>query len=79
MCLFKSFVHNNFYPSESSGSTTTCVPDGWDFNGSSPCLYHGGGYSQFQSHGPFYVDYYYASYSYSYVGCRLQERPPKAA
>ena len=67
------------YPSESSGSTTTCVPDYWNFYGSSPCLRHGGYYSQSQSHGPFYVSYGYASNSYSYIGCRLQERPPKAA
>ena len=79
MCLFKSFVHNNFYPSESSGSTTTCVPDGWGFNGSYPCLDHGGFYSQNRNHGPFCVYCSNASYSDSYIGCRLQERPPKAA
>lgn len=67
------------YPSESSGSTTTCVPDSWSFSGSSPCLRHGGYYYQYQSHGPFYVYYYNASYSDSSIGCRLQERPPKAA
>ena len=79
MCLFKSFVHNNFYPSESSGSTTTCVPDYWNFYGGNPCLYHGGYYDQYLDHGPFYVYYSGASGSYSNVGCRLQERPPKAA
>ena len=67
------------YPSESSGSTTTCDPDNWSFNGSYPCLRHGGYYYQNQNHGPFYVGYGYASGSGSYVGCRLQERPPKAA
>ena len=67
------------YPSESSGSTTTCVPDIWDFYGSYPCLRHGGDYSQVQSHGPFYVYCVSASGSYSNIGCRLQERPPKAA
>lgn len=79
MCLFKSFVHNNFYPSESSGSTTTCVPDSWDFYGSYLCLRHGGNYDRLQNRGPFCVNYDSASYSSSYVGCRLQERPPKAA
>ena len=67
------------YPTESSGSTTTYVPDSWYFYGSSPCLRHGGGYYQGQYHGPFYVDYSGTSYSDSDIGCRLQERPPKAA
>lgn len=67
------------YPSEAGGSTTTYVPDYWDFNGGYPCLRHGGGYSQSQNHGPFYVSYDSASDTSSYIGCRLQERPPKAA
>lgn len=67
------------YPSERSGSTTTYVPDVWDFSGSNPCLFHGGSYYQNQSYGPFYVYYSSASNSYAYIGCRLQERPPKAA
>lgn len=44
-----------------------------------PCLYHGGNYSQDQNHGPFYVNCYSTSISIVYIGCRLQERPPKAA
>lgn len=67
------------YPSEAGGSTTTYVPDYWDFGGSVPCLFRGGGYSRSQSRGPFYVYYVSASSTYSGVGCRLQERPPKAA
>lgn len=67
------------YPSEAGGSTTTYVPDSWDFYGSSPCLRRGGSYFQSQNHGPFYVYYYSASSTGSSVGCRLQERPPKAA
>lgn len=67
------------YPSAAAGSTTTYVPDNWYFYGSYPCLFHGGYYSQNQYHGPFYVSYNNASYSYSVIGCRLQERPPKAA
>ena len=67
------------YPSEAGGSTTTYVPDYWYFNGSYPCLYRGGSYYQGQNHGPFYVDCNSASNAYSNIGCRLQERPPKAA
>ncbi len=66
------------YPTESSGSTTTYVPDSWNFDGY-PCLRHGGDYGQNRSHGPFCVYYSSASSSGSNVGCRLQERPPKAA
>lgn len=67
------------FPSAANGSQTTYVPDYWYFSGSYPCLYHGGSYSQYQGHGPFYVNYHRASYSSGDIGCRLQERPPKAA
>lgn len=67
------------FPSAANGSQTTYVPDYWDYDGSSPCLHHGGGYYQNLDHGPFYVYCYTASYTYSDIGCRLQERPPKAA
>ena len=67
------------YPSEAGGSTTTYVPDYWSFSGSYPCLLHGGYYYQGQNRGPFYVSYGSASSASSNVGCRLQERPPKAA
>lgn len=67
------------FPSAAAGSTTNYVPDYWDFNGSSPCLYRGGSYSQGRSRGPFCVYCYGASYTDTSVGCRLQERPPKAA
>ena len=67
------------YPSESSGSTTTCVPDNWNFGGSSPCLLRGGNYYQGRDRGPFCVGYGSASSAGSGIGCRLQERPPKAA
>lgn len=67
------------FPSAAAGSTTNYVPDYWNFGGSSPCLYHGGSYSRYQSHGPFYVDYDGTSSAYTNIGCRLQERPPKAA
>lgn len=66
-------------PLTTGGSNTTCVPDDWSFNGGNPCLRHGGGSSQDQNHGPFCVYYSSASNASTYVGCRLQERPPKAA
>lgn len=67
------------FPSAAAGSTTNYVPDSWNFFGSYPCLFHGGYYSQGQSRGPFYVNCYGASNTYADFGCRLQERPPKAA
>ena len=67
------------FPSAAAGSTTNYVPDDWYFSGGSPCLCHGGSYGQSQNHGPFYVSYYGASYTVAFIGCRLQERPPKAA
>ena len=66
-------------PATTGGSDSTYVPDNWNFNASSPCLYHGGYYYQNQYRGPFYVDYSTASYTIASIGCRLQERPPKAA
>ena len=65
------------YPSESGGSTTTYVPDYWDFVGRYPCLFHGGYYYQNQKRGPFCVYCDSVSFSSSNIGCRLQERPPK--
>lgn len=67
------------FPSAAAGSTTNYVPDNWDFSGSYPCLDHGGSYNQNQNRGPFCVGYYGTSYTYANIGCRLQERPPKAA
>ena len=67
------------FPSAAAGSTTNYVPDYWDFSGSYPCLDHGGSYNQNQNRGPFCVGYYGTSYTYANIGCRLQERPPKAA
>ena len=63
-------------PAATSGSQTTYVPDDWNFNGSSPCLLHGGSYNQYLGYGPFYVNRYGTSYQSASVGCRLQERPP---
>ena len=66
------------YPSAVNGSERTYVPDSWDFNGSYPCLGHGGDYNLYLNYGPFCVNYNSASSQYSNIGCRLQERPPKA-
>ena len=66
-------------PASTAGSDSTYVPDYWYFSGSSPCLFHGGSYSQYLSHGPFFVSCSSASNSSTGIGCRLQERPPKAA
>ena len=65
------------FPCAAAGSTTTYVPDNWNYSGSGPCLRHGGSYGQNLSHGPFCVYYNTASNTYSNIGCRLQERPPK--
>ena len=65
------------YPSEAGGSTTTYVPDRWNYSGGSPCLRHGGYYNRYQDYGPFCIYCSAASSSSSYIGCRLQERPPK--
>lgn len=67
------------FPSAAAGSTTNYVPDSWYFGGSYSCLFHGGSYSQNQDHGPFCVDYDGTSNTNAGIGCRLQERPPKAA
>lgn len=67
------------FPSAAAGSTTNYVPDGWSFGGSSPCLRHGGDYGQYRNRGPFCVYYYGTSDTGASIGCRLQERPPKAA
>lgn len=67
------------FPSAANGSQTTYVPDNWSFNGRYPCLFHGGSYFQYRDHGPFCISYYNASSTNGDIGCRLQERPPKAA
>lgn len=66
-------------PATTGGSDSTYVPDYWSFSGSYPCLRHGGYYSQNQYHGPFCVYCDSSSVTYTSFGCRLQERPPKAA
>lgn len=51
------------------------VPDYCFFNGSSPCLYHGGSYNQSQNRGPFYVSCNSTSYSNYSIGCRILAKP----
>ena len=66
-------------PLTTGGSDSTCVPDYWHFYASYPCLRHGGNYVRSQGRGPFCVYYDSASNADDNVGCRLQERPPKAS
>ena len=66
------------YPSESGGSTTTYVPDKWVFNADYQDLAHGGYYAQTLNYGPLFAGCTFASLEFSEIGCRLQERPPKA-
>lgn len=65
-------------PATIGGSDSTYVPDTWQFNGGKPCLRSGGWYYQSPVLGPFHVEFSTASDVYNYIGCRLQERPPKA-
>ena len=67
------------YPIAKAGSQTTYVPDSWSFSGGYPCLRRGGNYYRDLYRGPFYVSCSSASVAVDGIGCRLQERPPKAA
>lgn len=51
------------------------VPDYWGFDGSNPCLRHGGYYNQNQGYGPFYVYCYGTSYQDDSIGCRILAKP----
>lgn len=62
-------------PSGNSGSSSTYVPDCWNFSSSSPCLYCGGSYYQALDRGLFYVSYGVASYASDGIGCRLLKLP----
>lgn len=66
-------------PATTGGSDSTYVPDSWSFSAGNPCLYRGGSYYRSQSRGPFCVACDGASSANADIGCRLQERPPKAA
>jgi hypothetical protein len=64
-----------FYPTTSSGSNTTYVPDYWLFNGSYPCLFVGGSFYRSLDYGLFYVYFDSVSYTYTRIGGRLQKLP----
>ena len=66
------------YPSAAAGSTTTYVPDNWGFSGIVPCLRHGGHCYHNRNYGPFGAYCNMPSSAVDSIGCRLQERPPKA-
>ena len=63
------------YPTASGGSETTYSADYWYFDASNPCLYFGGYCYQNGNLGLFCVYCNSASYSYAYIGCRLQKLP----
>ena len=64
-------------PAATGGSRTAYVSDYWDYIASYPCLRHGSDDSQSLDSGPFFVSCSSASDSGGFLGCRLQERPPK--
>lgn len=51
------------------------VPDNWNFNGSNPCLHHGGNYYRDQNLGPFYVYCNGTSNTNDNIGCRILDKP----
>lgn len=64
-----------FFPVESLGSTTTYSCDSWAFDGSSPCLCGGSGFTTYDYFGLFFIHCYPASYYSGDTSCRLQELP----
>lgn len=78
----KSGLEWALYPCDSIRNDVCCVPDGWQFSpyfSGKQHLYHGGGQYQTQSDGPFSVGHCSTDAGPGDVGCRLQERPPRAA
>lgn len=65
------------YPIASNGSTTTYVSDGMNFNSGYNSVWHGAYYSQELNGGLFCITC--ANERGDFAGCRIQERPPKAA
>ena len=63
------------YPSAASGGDSSYVPDYWNYDASSPCLFCGGNYGQGLYRGLWCVSYDGASGANSNVGCRLQILP----
>lgn len=67
------------YPTAANGSGNTHVTDKWSFSDSNLCLLRGGYCNQSQEHGLFFVGSNFVGNTSEFIGCRLQERPPKAA
>lgn len=66
----RSFRHeNNIGVARAQRWAFSC--DNWNFNGSNPCLYVGGNYSQNQNRGLFYVNYNSTSNANANIGCRI--------
>lgn len=63
------------FPSGSSGSDSTYIPDYWDFYGAFPCLLCGGYSDHNLSYGLFSVYCYTVSGTSVDFGCRLQKLP----
>ena len=63
------------YPTTAGGSTTTYVPDYWEFGASYPCLYAGGDCGQSPNCGLFCVYCSTATKANAVIGCRLQKLP----
>lgn len=71
------------FPSASNGSISSYTSDSWRVN-AYPQLTHGGYWvhnNYLQHSGPFYISTFVQidPMSLQYIGCRLQERPPKTA
>lgn len=63
------------YSTAANGSESTYVADDWVYYASSPCLFCGGNYSQYQYLGLFCVGCNTASLTSAFIGCRLQKLP----
>ena len=66
------------FPSAANGGSNKYVPDYWYFYGGNPCLRHGSDCIQTLGCGAFCVDFNITPDTDDGIGCRLQERPPKA-
>lgn len=64
-----------FLPSAANGSDSTYSCDRWGFDSSGPCVFAGGGYSQYLSHGLFYWNCISASSTVGGLGSRSMKLP----
>lgn len=67
------------YPTKTQNDTSFQVPDYWRFTHTEMCLCHGGANTLNMDSGPFSINCFNASTAGVVIGCRLQERPPRAA